>query len=345
MSPLSKVINKIDKTYKQLKNKKFGKMPDYIPSLKKGNPKTFAITFITNQGESYSIGDSSDKVTIQSISKVLILANVINNIGVNEVVRKIGLDGNPFPFNSLLGAVVTESKTISPFTNQGALATTSLLYHHKQSQYKEDVVDTISKFIGKKTTVDTNVAKSDLQDNTTNRALAWILASYGKITSPVHDVLDAYTTQCAVLVDSCDIAMAAATLSNGGVNPVTGHRVIKASSATGTIRYLDSVSMPNAEAQWDIQVGPIPAKSGVGGGILIIIPGVGGLGVVSPPLNKDGISAKGFKAAVAVTKAILHAYKPSYRAGYSVPRRRKSSKVSMKGLLKKRTLRHKAADK
>tara|TARA_Y100000389_G_scaffold205123_1_gene263549 strand:+ start:3410 stop:4444 length:1035 start_codon:yes stop_codon:yes gene_type:complete len=340
MLPMDVIIRKIDDVYKRLKNKKLGKMPDYIPSLKKGNPKTFAITFVTNQGESYSIGDSSHDITIQSISKVLILAKAIDNIGVNEVLRKIGLDGNPFPFNSLLGAVSTESKTVSPFTNQGAIATTSLLYRNKQSHYTKHVVDTISQFIGKNTKADTNVAKSDLQDNTTNRALAWILASYGKISAPVHDVLDAYTTQCAVLVNSHDIAIAGATLANGGVNPVTGHRIIKASSATNTIRYLSSVSMPNAEAKWDIQVGPIPAKSGVGGGIIIIIPGVGGLGVVAPPLNKNGISAKGFKAAVAVTKAILEVYKTPCRVGLSAPRRLKSSKVPRQKRRKKGTLRN-----
>ena len=323
----------VDGTYAKLKSKKMGKLPTYIPSLANGDSTNFAISFTTVDGRQHSIGSSSQKVTIQSISKLLVLAQAIEERGVTAVNNHVGLEGNPFPFNSLTGAVLTPSKTVSPFTNQGALVTTGLLYGKGGPEYESRIVSKICEFTDSTCHVNKSVAASDLQQNTKNRALAWIMASYGKLQSPVDEVIDVYTKQCAVEVDSKDLSVAGATLANGGLNPMTNKQVVSKMSAVYTIRYLKSVTLPNADLKWDVRVGSVPVKSGVGGGMLIVINGVGGLGIVSPPLTKEGLSAKGYAAAVPITRSILKTYVPTRYPGYArtTKRSRKKRKHKTKG--------------
>lgn len=336
-SKFKKICNVIDKTYAKLKSKKMGELPTYIPSLAEGDPTNFAISFTTVDGRQHSIGSSSEKITIQSISKLLVLAQAIEELGVTSVNRHVGLEGNPFPFNSLTGAVLTPSKTISPFTNQGAIATTGLLYGEGGPEYEKRIVSKICEFTDSTCHVNKSIAASDLQGNTKNRALAWIMASYGKLHSPVDSVLKAYTQQCAVEVDSKGLSMAGATLANGGLNPITNKQVVSKMSAVYTIRYLNSVTLPNADLKWDMRVGSVPIKSGVGGGMLIVINGVGGLGIVSPPLTKEGLSAKGYAAAVPITRSILKTYVPTRYPGYAPTTKRSRKKRRKKGKTKRKS--------
>ena len=311
----------IKEVYNRLKNNKMGKMPTYIPHLSKTNASTFSISFVTVKGQVFSIGDSKTEITIQSISKVLALASALEKIGLARVLREVGIGGNPFPFNSLVGAVVTPGKTISPFTNQGAIAITSKLYTNPQSKYEAAVMKGISRFASRPLKVSRGRAKSELDANITNRALAWILASYGKLDGNVDDVLKAYVKQCSILVNSVDIATMAAVFAADGVNPVTGERIIPKHIAVHTTWALQSVALPNSEQLWDLKVGSTPAKSGVSGGLFIIIPGVGGLGIVSPPLNSAFVSAKGLAAAVPITRQITSIYMDNFRWLKPLPRR------------------------
>ena len=338
-SNFKKVCRIIDKTYAKLKSKKMGELPSYIPGLAHGDPNNFAITFTTVNGRQHSIGSSGKKVTIQSVSKLLVLAQAIEECGVTVVDRHVGLEGNPFPFNSLTGAILTPSKTVSPFTNQGAMATTGLLYGTGGPEFEKRVLSKICEFTGSSCHIDESVAASDLHENIKNRALAWIMASYGKLNSPVDEVLNVYTKQCAVEVDSNDLSVAGATLANGGLNPITGKQVVSKMSAVYTIRYLNSVTLPNADLKWDVRVGSVPVKSGVGGGMLIVVNGVGGLGIVSPPLTKEGISAKGYAAAAPITRSILKTYVPTRHPGYAKTSRRSRRKRGKRKARRKSTLR------
>ena len=321
-----KVGNSIRKAYARLKGRKMGKMPSYIPVLAEGDSKAFAIAFVDCSGRVFEVGSADSLVTIQSISKLLTLALAIEKRGTETVNAKVGLEGNPFPFNSLLSAVITPSRTISPFTNQGAMATVGLVAVKDKAKYRRLLVDNIAGFVGRRVTVDEEVADSDLHGNKRNRALAWILASYGKLNAPVEEVLSAYTAQCAVKVTAKDIAVAGATLANYGRNPVTGMDIVSPKTAADTLKYIDSVTMPNMGEEWDLDVGPVAAKSGVGGGLMVVLHGVGALGIIAPPLNKSGVTAKGYAAAVQITKSIIKAYAPDRYVGYSIPRRTRRKK-------------------
>lgn len=329
-----KVCKVMDKSYNELKGRKMGKLPTYIPGLASGNAETFGISFTTIDGKQYSVGSSKAKVTIQSVSKLLTLAYAIDQRGVATINKKVGLEGNPFPFNSLTAAVITPTKTISPFTNQGAITTTSLLYKSDPPSFANRINSKIGEFVGSEVGVNNKIANSDMYGNTKNRALAWIMASYGKLEAPVDKLLDVYTKQCAIEVDSNGISIAGATLANNGINPITKKRVVSKKAAVYTLRYLASVSFPNQDFKWDLSVGSVPAKSGVGGGIVVIIHGVGALGLVAPPLMEDGMSAKGYAAAVPITRAILKTYVPNRHPGYSgstkTIKRRKSSPSNKK---------------
>ena len=338
MDPFDKSCKVIKRVYRDLKKKKMGKLPAHLPYLADKDPSIFAISFVTTDGQVFSIGDSKSEVTIQSISKVLMLAAVVEKIGLQGIISEIGVSGNPFSFNSLPAAVLTPSKTISPFTNQGAIATTSKLYQPDQAKYQREVIHAVSRYVDRPLKVSRSMANAELDANVQNRALAWVIAAYGKLNGNVDDVLRAYYLQCAVLVTSLDIAKMAATFANGGINPVSGKRIITERTARHTMWALDSVSLPNSEEQWDLKVGAVPAKSGVGGGLFIVLPGVGGLGIVSPPLNKSHVSAKGLAAGVRITRGIGKIYHGRRPARTNTTRNRRAP-TSRGGTLRK----HKSA--
>jgi len=338
MDRFDKSCQVIRKVYRDFEKKKMGKLPTHLPYLADKDPSTFAISFVTTNGQVFSIGDSKFEITIQSISKVLILAAVMEKIGLQRVISEIGVTGNPFSFNSLPAAVLTPSKTISPFTNQGAIATTSKLYQADQAKYQRAVIDAVSRYVDRPLKVSRSMASAELDANVQNRALAWVIAAYGKMNGNVDDVLQAYYLQCAVLVNSLDIAKMAATFANEGINPVSGKRVITERTARHTMWALDSVSLPNNEEQWDLKVGAIPAKSGVSGGLFIVLPGVGGIGIVSPPLNKSHVSAKGLAAGIKITRRISKIYLGRKTA------RSSTSKHSHRPVRRNRTLRKPKSD-
>ena len=294
----------IEKAYNKYKNNNDGKPASYIPRLAKADPKLFGLCYVDCQGNTHEAGKSRDTVPIESISKVFSLAMAAHELGVGEVNRKIGNEGSSLPFNSVIACVLSKSHTINPFVNQGAMATTSLLSNKNKRIFKERVSKNMEKYAGRKLITDKKVYKSEMATNDTNMALAYLLKSYGRFYGNVEDTVDVYTEQCSKLVSAKDLATMACVFAKGGIHPHSNKRILTKDASEYVYRSLRGEGLYEYSGRWDTDVGCVSAKSGVGGGILIILKGVGGIGIVSPPLDKIGNSVRGIKAGKIISKGI-----------------------------------------
>ena len=294
----------INNTFNKVKNNNDGKPASYIPELAKANPKLFGICFVDCQGNTYEAGKSRETIPIESISKIFSLALATHELGTAEVNRKIGNEGSSLPFNSVVACVLSKTHTINPFVNQGAMATTSLLSSNVKSVFRNKVLKNMDKYAGKKLITDKKVYKSEMATNETNMALAYLLKSYGRFYGNVDDTVDIYTEQCSKLVSAKDLATMACVFAKGGLHPHSNKRIINKNAAEYVYRSLRGEGLYEYSGRWDTDVGCVSAKSGVGGGILIILKGVGGIGIVSPPLDRIGNSVRGIKAGKIIVKGI-----------------------------------------
>jgi len=297
----------IETIYNKLKNKPcLGKNADYIPELAKVDPSLYAISVYTVDGESINVGDYTHEFAIESCSKVFTLALALEKFGIPYLKKKIGEKKSQEAFNSICSVDRIKNHTINSFDNGGAMATTSLLYkpNMSPSQFTKEIVDNMSAFAGKNLHVSNKIYKSELLHDEHNLAIAYLLKSYDKFYGDIEMCVDVYTRQCSVMVTSKDVAVMAATLANGGINPKTQKRVIKAKNVEYILDHMELNGLYNETDKWMKDVG-IYAKSGVGGILLLVIPGVMGIGIVSPPLNKFGNSAKGIKTANMISNIIM----------------------------------------
>jgi len=294
----------IDGVYKHLKNKKIGgKNADYIPELKKVNPNLYAISIYTVDGKSYNVGDYKHEFALESASKVFSLALALKKRGINTLSTMIGTRQTNNPFNSIADVELTSGHMLNSFENGGAMATTSLFYDKNKKNFEKKIFDEMSKFAGRKLTYSQSIYKSEITNSDHNRAIAYLLNSYGRFYGDVEDTLDVYTKQCSALVTSKDVAIMAATLANSGVNPKTGEKVIDPKFLPYILTHMSANGLYEYSETWMTHVG-IPAKSGVGGVLLMVVPGVMGIGIVSPPLDEHGNSKKGIVTAMALSDSM-----------------------------------------
>jgi glutaminase len=293
----------IVKIYNKLKNTTGGKNADYIKELSKVNPHLYAISIYTINGEKFDIGDYTHEFSIQSCSKIFTLALALEKYGVKYVKDKIGSKKSSEVFNSISAADNVSTHTINSFVNGGAMATTSLLYKPNKTQYIKSIVDNMSDYAGKKLHIGQKIYNSEKSDADHNLALAHLLKSYGRFYNDVHTCVDVYTKQCSVMVTSKDVALMACTLANGGVNPKTGTRLISKKNVDYIIDHMASSGLYDETDKWMEDVG-LHAKSGVSGVLLIVVPGVMGISIFSPPLNAHGNSVKGIKTAKMISKLL-----------------------------------------
>ena len=320
----------IDKVYKKVKPNKGGHVATYIPELAKADPKLFGISFVTCDGEVFNAGDARKTVPIESISKVFSCAMAADELGIDVVNDKIGNMGSSLPFNSVIGAVLTPTHTINPFVNQGAIATTSLFYQKNKAAYRKKILSNMDNFAGRKLSLNKSVYKSEGATNTTNMALAYLLKSYDRFYGDVDDVVDVYTSQCSVNVSAQDLATMACVFAKGGIHPHSNKKIISKEAALYTYRALRGEGLYEYSAKWDTDVGAVSAKSGVGGGIFIVIKGVGGIGIVSPPLDKIGNSVRGIQAGTILAKKFNPLFKTNVRFCKNKKTRRKRKRRNKK---------------
>lgn len=281
----------IDHAYAKFKDLKEGKNADYIKELANVDPNIYGIAIVTVDGQAYTAGDLDSKVSIQSISKVFTVAKVIEEQGAKAVMDKIGVDATGLRFNSIVAIELQKGKEINPLVNPGAIAAVSMINGVDSAAKWKNILDTHSEFAARKLALNMPVYISEAGDNLRNQAIAHLLYAYGRMYFDPVQSTDVYTKACAINVNARDLATMAATLANGGVNPVTGKKIVSSETSAFTLSVMATAGLYDDSGQWLYAVG-LPGKSGVGGGIIAVCPGKFGIAVISPPLNAVGNSVK-----------------------------------------------------
>jgi glutaminase len=281
----------VNEAYSKFKGNTEGKNADYIPELAKVNSNLYGIAVVSADGQVVTAGDVDTAFSIQSISKVFSLALAMEELGPDKVFEKIGSEPTGRPFNSVEAVVDMPTHTGNPLVNAGAIATVSLIAAPTADAKYNRILDFYSKAAGAKLSLINDVYKSEAATNTGNKALAALLLKYERIYADGLETVDVYTKQCSVGVTAKQLAMMGATLANFGANPITGEQIIKRENVPEILATMTMAGLYDGSGGWAWHVG-LPAKSGVGGGIVAVVPGKGAIAVFAPPLDKAGNSVK-----------------------------------------------------
>jgi glutaminase len=271
-----------------------GVVANYIPALAKVDPGLFGVALATMDGHRYAAGDSEVPFTIQSASKPFVYALALRDRGMDYVLGRIGVEPTGDEFNAITLEEGT-GRPLNPLVNAGAVLTTSLVRGRSAAERFERILDGLSEFAGRPLSVDESVYVSERQTGDRNRAIAYLMRNIGPLQGDVEEICSTYFRQCSVLVTCQDLAVMAATLANGGVNPCTGRQVLSGVHVSQVLSVMGTCGMYNRSGEWLLRVG-LPAKSGVGGGICAVLPGQMGIGTFSPPLDEKGNSVRGVLA-------------------------------------------------
>ena len=286
-----KIQAALDEAYTKFKDVKEGKNADYIKELATVDPKIFGIAIVMADGQVFTKGDVDSKVSIQSVSKVFTMAQDIEELGHQAIQDKIGVDATGEVFNSITAIERKRGKEINPLVNPGAIAATSLIAGADSAAKWKHILEVQSAFAGRQLSLNMPVYISEAGDNLRNQAIAHLLLAYGRMYFDPVQTTDIYTKQCALNVNARDLGTMAATLANGGVNPVTKKKVVSPETVLYTLPVMATAGLYDDSGIWYYNSG-LPAKSGVGGGLLAVCPGKFGIAVVSPPLDEAGNSVK-----------------------------------------------------
>ncbi|MFH6965584.1 glutaminase A [Flavobacterium sp. FlaQc-28] len=288
------IENTLNEAFDKFKDLKEGKNADYIKELANVDPNIFGIALVTADGAVYTKGDITSMVSIQSISKVFTMAKVIEQEGPQFLQDKIGVNATGLPFNSIVAVEMNKGGKINPLVNPGAIAATSLIRGNDSIEKWKEIQKIQSDFAGRQLSINRPVYISEAGDNLRNQAIAHLLLAYNRIYFDPIEATDIYTKQCALNVNVKDLATMAATLANGGVNPITKNKVVSQTTVMYTLPVMATAGLYDNSGIWLFNSG-LPAKSGVGGGILAVCPGKFGIAVISPPLDNSGNSLKAQK--------------------------------------------------
>jgi glutaminase len=281
----------VREAYEKFGSETRGKNADYIPYLAQVDSRLFGIAIVTTDNQVMTLGDVKYSFSIQSISKVFTMALAMKELGADTVFKKVGSEPTGRPFNSPLAVVDMPTHTGNPFVNAGAIATTSLISGKDVAEKWNKILDFYSRAAGEKLLLIDEVYKSEAATNTGNKALSMLLAKYDRIYADPFESVDIYTKQCSVGVNATQLARMGATLANNGVNPATGEQVINREDIPHILSTMMMAGLYDGSGGWAWSVG-LPAKSGVGGGLVAIAPGKGAIAVFAPPLDEAGNSVK-----------------------------------------------------
>ncbi|MEM9004701.1 MAG: glutaminase A [Cyanobacteria bacterium P01_F01_bin.86] len=291
----------LDSLYKQCCEINTGTLASYIPELAKANPDWFAISIVTVDGHTFQVGDIDQAFTIQSISKVFVYGMALEDWGRDRLLKKVGVEPTGDPFNSHIRLDDDSHRPDNPMINAGAIATTSLIKGSTPTERLNRLLAMFRRYIGRDVYVDISTFLSERATGHRNRALAHLMLNFGMIDENVEDALDLYYQQCSVLVSCQDLATMAAAIANQGKHPITGEQVVQPEYIRDLLSVMYTCGMYNFAGEWAYRVG-IPAKSGVSGGILAIVPNQAGIAVFSPPLDSNGNSVRGIKVFEALSQ-------------------------------------------
>jgi glutaminase len=301
----------VREAYEKFRSDTSGKNADYIPYLAQVDSRLFGISVVTTDNQVFELGDVKYSFSIQSISKVYTLALAMEELGYDKVFQRIGSEPTGRAFNSVTAVVEMPTHTANPLVNAGAIATTSLISGKDANEKWNKILDFYSKVAGEKLVLIDEVYKSEAATNAGNKALSMLLAKYERIYADPFESVDIYTKQCSAGVNATQLARMGAVLANNGKNPATGEQVIKREDVPYILSAMTMAGLYDSSGSWAWHVG-LPAKSGVGGGIVAIVPGKGAVAVFAPRLDEAGNSVKAQKVIEYVgDKLDYNIYSPS----------------------------------
>lgn len=272
-----------------------GRVADYIPTLARSDPHLFGLSVVEVNGAVHVAGDAWPQFSIQSISKAFVFALLCRELPPGDAWRKIGVNNTGLAFNSVMALELNSGLPMNPMSNAGALTATSLVPGSSAEAKWQLVQETLSAFAGRRLELDVETYESEAATNQRNQGIARLLDSYGNLHFEAAATTDIYTKTCSLLVTVKDLAVMGATLADGGVNPVTGERVVASVTCRHVLAAMAAAGLYERSGDWLYDIG-MPGKSGVSGGILTVSPGKGGIAAYSPPLDSAGNSVRGQRA-------------------------------------------------
>jgi glutaminase len=282
----------VDEAYERFASDTAGENSAIYPALQNVSRDLFGICVARTDGFIYSVGDAEYDFTIMSVSKPFVFALICDLVGPEAARDKLGVNATGLPFNSLAGIEWSRDGRTNPMVNAGAIATTSLVPGKNSDEKWRFIRDGLSRFAGRRLAVDEDTYASASETNFRNRSIANLLQSVERLYSDPAEATDLYTRQCSLQVSATDLAVMGATLADGGVNPLTRERVVRAEVCHYALAVMAIAGLYETSGDWLYEVG-LPGKSGIGGGIVTVSPGKGGLGTFAPPLDRAGNSVKG----------------------------------------------------
>jgi len=298
--------------YGQYRGLAEGKNADYIPALAAVPSTLFGIAMVGADGRVHEVGDSGSLFSIQSISKVITAALVMQESGDSALVNSVGVDATGQVFNSIAAVEQYRGREMNPLVNPGAIATVGNVKGSSPDEVWRKIIQMHSDFAGRTLEVNQEVYRSESDTNQRNRAISALMSAYERFPMDHTVAVDLYTRQCSINVSARDLATMAATLAFGGRNPVTHKQVIESRHVPGLLAIMATAGLYDDSGKWLFKTG-LPAKSGVGGGLMAVSPGKFGIGTFAPPLDEAGNSVRGQRAITDIVEA-LHA-NPYAQAG------------------------------
>jgi len=290
----------VNDAYARFKDVRDGTNADYIPELAKVPSDLFGVAIVTARGDTYSAGDVDHAFSIQSVSKPFTAALVMEQQGSDAIAQKIGVEPTGLKFNSILATQIIPQVSVNPLVNSGAIASVSMVQAKSAKERFNTILDYFDRLSGAKLKVIEDVYKSEAATNQRNRAHAYILAAEERIYSDPMEAVDVYTRQCSIGVTAKQLGVMGATLANNGVNPITQQRVLEAKYVPKVLAIMMMAGFYNESGMWAYSAG-LPAKTGVGGGIVAVVPGKMAIVGFSPRLNPAGNSVRATKAIQYIT--------------------------------------------
>ena len=285
----------VDEAHKKYKGLKDGKNADYIPILATVPSELFGVVIVTKDGKVYEAGDTDFIFAIESTSKPFNLAMVMQESGPEAIMEKIGVEPTGMPFNSKIALELLKARSVNPLVNAGAIAQVSMVKASSEDERWKKVLGNLSAFAGEDLKLMDEVYKSEYESSWSNRAIANLLYNYNRLYSDPEEAMRVYTKQCSVGVSAKHLGFMGATLANGGVNPKTGKRLLDEEHVPELLAVMLTAGFYDESGQWSYTAG-LPAKTGVGGGIVAIVPGEMAIAAFSPRLNEAGNSIRATKA-------------------------------------------------
>jgi glutaminase len=282
----------VNAAYDRFQTNDDGTVADYIPALAAVPRDRFGICVVGTNGAIHGIGDTSYELSIQSVSKPFVFALICQAIGEDAARDKLGANNTGLPFNSVIALELIEEGTHNPMVNAGAIAATSLAPGDTAEAKWQFIQEHLSRFAGRDLSLNQAVYESEAATNQRNTGIAQLLQAYDRIFFDPIEATDVYTKQCSLNVTAQDLAVMAATLANGGVNPVTQDRIIDPIHCQHVLAVMVTAGLYENSGDWLYETG-LPGKSGVSGGLVTVAPHKGGLATFAPPLDEAGNSVKG----------------------------------------------------